>query len=311
MQTDVLVETRTELLVAGAEQGRELVELATVTGDRELISTLRSVAEKIIGEAENAAGALCEQARRARSAAAQALASVTEIVGKAEDDARLSALAADEVTDEALRKHLRQMAGAADARLKEGLEWMERAQLRIESANEEARSLEAEASAARQQALSRPEVVAWQQLTTPLLDRIKRARSRRAVDDVVQDAERRGLTDGLMGEAAASKTRKLGELAWRTRETVKLWARYAAGADGMYPGLTLPRTSLLAACGPGTIFEVSSDRRKVAMHQSEDGCAWVRREASGPFRARGALVRRIKSLTSAAAPDSRRSPGPG
>lgn len=191
METEVLVETRPEFLVADAEQGRELVELVTVTGDQELISTLRSVAEKITGEAESAAGALFERARRARSEAAQALADATEIVGKAEDDARLSALAADEVTDEALRQHLRQMADTDKARLQEGLEWIERAQLRMEAANEEARSLEAEASAARQQALSRPEVVAWQHLTTPLLDRIKRARSRRAVDDVVHDAEGR------------------------------------------------------------------------------------------------------------------------
>src|SRR3990172_5028505 len=132
METEVLIETRTELLVADAEQARELVELATVTGDKELICTLRSVAERITGEAESGASALCEQARRVRSEAAQALAAVTGIVGKAEVDARLSALAADEVTDEALRQHLRQMADADDARLQEGLEWMERAQLRME-----------------------------------------------------------------------------------------------------------------------------------------------------------------------------------
>jgi len=310
METEVLVETRTELLVADAEQGRELVELVTVTGDKEFISTLRSVAEKITGEAENAAGALSEQARRARSEAAQALAAVTEMVRKAHEDARLSALAADEVTDEALRQHLRQMADAADARLHEGLEWMERAQLRMEAANQEARALEAEASSARQQALSRPEVLAWLRLTAPFLDRIERARRRRAVDDAVQEAERQGFADSRLREAAASRARQFGELGWRTRETVKLWARYASGADRLYPRLTLARTSMLAACGPGTIFEVSSDRRKVAVHLSEDGCAWVRREASGPFRARGALVRRIDAFSRVVGPDSRRFPCP-
>jgi hypothetical protein len=293
METELLVETRTELLVADAEQCRELVELVTVTSDEELTSTLKSEAERITGEAEGKASTLCERARRVRSRAAQAFAAVTEMVRKAEEDARLSALVADEVTDEALRQHLRQMADADEVHLREGLEWMERAQLRMEAANEEARTLEAEASAARQRALSRPEVVAWQRLTTPLLDRIKRAKSRRVVDDVVQDAEWRGLADGRLREAATSRTRQLDELAWRTRETVKLWARYAAAGEGMHPRMTLPGTSMLAACGPGAIFEVSSDHRKMAVHLSEDGCAWVRRKASGPFKARGALVRRI------------------
>ena len=310
METDLLVETRTGLLVADAEQGRELVELVTVTGDKELISTLKSEAERITGEAESTASALCERARRVRSEAARAFAAVAEMVRKAEEDARLSALVADEVTDEALGQHLRQMANADEAHLREGLEWIERAQLRMEAANEDARALESEASAARQQALSRPEVVAWLRLTAPFLDRIERARCRSAVDDAVQDAERQGFADGRLSEAAASRARQLGELAWRTRETVKLWARYASSADSMYPRLTLARTSMLAACGPGTIFEVSSDRRKVAVHLSEDGCAWVRREASGPFRARGALVRRIDIFTNVVGPDNRQFPYP-
>jgi hypothetical protein len=310
METEVLVETRTELLVADAEQGRELVELVTVSGDEELISTLKSVAERITGEAESTASTLCERARRVRSEAAQAFAAVTEMVGKAKEDARLSALVADEVTDEALRQHLRQMADADEEHLREGLEWIERAQVRMEAANEEARALEAEARAARQHALSRPEVVAWGRLTAPFLDRIERARRRRAVDDAVQDAEHQGFADGRLSEAAASRARQLGELSWRTRETVKLWARYASSADSMYPRLTLARTSMLAACGPGTIFEVSSDRRKVAVHLSEDGCAWVRREASGPFRARGALVRRTDAFSRVVGPDSRRFPCP-
>jgi hypothetical protein len=293
METETLTETRTGLLVADAEHGRELVELVTATGDRELISTLRSVAEKISGEAESAASTLCEQARRVRSEAAQALADVTQTVGKAEEDARLWALAADQVTDEALRQHLKHMADVDQARLHEGLEWIRRARLRIDAANEEAHTLEAEAGAARQQAQSRLEVVAWRQLTMPFLDRIRRARSRRAVDDIVRDAERQGFADGRLREAAASKVHELGELARRTRETVELWARYASGNDGMYPRLTLPRTSMFAACGPGTIFEVSPDRQKVCVHLSEDGRAWLRQDASGPFRARGALVRRI------------------
>jgi hypothetical protein len=245
-----------------------------------------------------------------RSEAAQALADVSEMVIIAEEDARLTALAADEATDEALQQHLRQMADADEARLHEGLEWIERARLRMEAAEGEALALEVQASAALQQALSRPEVVAWRELMTPFLDRINRARSRKAVDSTVQDAERQGFADGQLKEAAALRERQLGELAWRTRETVKLWARYAAGADKTFSRITLPRTSMLAACGPGTIFEVSSDRRKVAVHLSEDGLAWVRREASGPFRARGALVRRINGLASAVAADNFPSPCP-
>jgi hypothetical protein len=215
------------------------------------------------------------------------------MVRKAEEDTRLSALAAEEATDEALREHLQQMANADEARLREGLEWIEAAQLRVDAANEGARTLEAEASVARRQAQSRPEVMAWGHLTAPFLERIQRARSRKVVDDVVQDAGHQGLADGRLREAAASRARQLGELAWRTRETVKLWARYAAAGEGMHPRMTLPGTSMLAACGPGAIFEVSSDHRKMAVHLSEDGCAWVRRKASGPFKARGALVRRI------------------
>jgi hypothetical protein len=118
----------------------------------------------------------------------------------------------------------------------------------MEAASQEALALESEASAARQQALSRPEVVAWLRLTAPFLDRIERAKCRRAVDDAVRDAERQGFADGRLSEAAASRARQLGAMAWRTRETVKLWARYASGADSMYPRLTLARTSM-PACG--------------------------------------------------------------
>jgi hypothetical protein len=293
METELQVETRTELVLPAAEQGRELVELVTVTGDQDLISTLKSVAERIAGEAECAAGALCERARSVRSEAAQALAVVTEMVRKAEEEARLSALAVDQSTDEALRQHLQRMANADEARLHEGLEWIERAQLRIEAADEEARILEAEANLTRKQARSRPEVIAWRKLTAPFLVRIERTRSRRAVEDVMQDAMRRGLSDNRLAEAAASRARQLTELAWRTRETVKRWALYASAGDGMHPRLTLPRTSMIAACGPGTVFEVTSDRQKVAVHLSEDGSVWVRRKAYGPFKARGALVRRL------------------
>ncbi|MGH9650269.1 MAG: hypothetical protein ACRD3I_07335, partial [Terriglobales bacterium] len=198
---------------------------------------------------------------------------------------------AEEATDDALQEHLREMANTDKARLHEGLEWIERARLRMEAAEGEARTLEAEASSARQQALSRPEVVAWRQLIRPFQDRVNRARSRNAVDNTMQDAERQGFADGQLREAAAVRERQLAELAWRTRETVKLWARYAAGTDRMFSRITHPRTSTLAACGPGTIFEVSSDRRKVAVHLSDDGNTWVRREAHGPFKARGALIR--------------------
>jgi uncharacterized protein YkwD len=311
METEVLIDTRTEPPVSDTQQARELVALVAVTGDQELISTLRSIAERITLEAESAASALRERGRRVRSEAAQALADVSEMVSKAQEDARLTALAADEATDEALQQHLRQMADTDEARLHEGLEWIERARLRMEEAEGEARALEAEAIAARQQALSRPEVIAWRELITPFLDRIKRAGSRRAVDITVEDAERQGFADSQLREAAALRERQLGELAWRTRETVKLWARYAAGADRTFSRITLLRTSMLAACGPGTIFEVSSDRHKVAVHVSQDGLSWVRREASGPFRARGALVRRINGFANSVEADNPPSPCSG
>jgi hypothetical protein len=293
METESLVGMNTGIPGMQAAESHQLVELVTATGDQELISTLKSVAARITTEAESAAGAFSERACLVHSEAAQALAAVTKMVRKAQEDARFSALATEQVTDEALRHHLEQIARAGEARLHEGLERIERAQLWLQAADKEARALEAEAKAALQQAQSRPEVIAWRKLTTPFLERIGRAWSRRVVNDAIREAERQGLADEILSEAAISRMRQLGELAWRTRETVSLWARYAPGGDGMYPAITRPGTSQLAAAGPGTIFEVSPDIRKVAVHLSEDGCAWVRRKASGPFKARGALVRRI------------------
>jgi hypothetical protein len=229
---------------------------------------------------------------------------VTEMALHAEEDARLSALAAEQVTDEALRRHLEQIARGDEARLQEGLEWIERAQGRVEVVNEEARALELDADAALRCAQSRPEVIAWHQLTAPFMVLIGRSKTNRVIGEVLQDAERQGLADARLRQAAASRARHLGELAWRTRETVKLWARYAPGGDGMYPCATLPQTSMLAAAGPGTIFELRSDGWKVAIHLSEDGFAWVRRKAGGHFKPRGALVRRIDGRTASLRADA-------
>lgn len=74
----------------------------------------------------------------------------------------------------------------------------------------------------------------------PFLKHIERARRGRAVSVVVQDAERQGLADEGLREAAPSRTRRPGELAWRTREAVKLWVRFVPGNGGMYLRMTRP-----------------------------------------------------------------------
>lgn len=61
--------------------------------------------------------------------------------------------------------------------------------------HQEARALELDAEAALQRSQSRPEVVAWRQLTAPFVKLIGRSRSPRAVGEVLQDAERQGLVD--------------------------------------------------------------------------------------------------------------------
>ena len=297
METETIAEMETEFVVLEAVEARELADLVTVTGDQELTSTLKEAAERITREAESQAQARRERARSLRAEAAQALATVSEMAMHAEEDARLSALAAEQVTDEALRRHLEQIARGDEARLQEGLEWIERAQGRVEAVNEEARALELDADAALRCAQSRPEVIAWRQLTAPFMVLIGRSKTNRVIGEVLQDAERQGLADERLREKAACRTRQLGELAWHTREAVRLWARYAPGGDGMYPCTTLPQTSMLAAAGPGTIFEVCADGQKLAVHLSEDGFVWVRRKASGPFKPRGALVRRIDGRT--------------
>ena len=304
METESLVAMKAEVVVVEAAGACGLADLVTATGDQELTSRLKAAAERITLEAESEAQDLHEQALRLRAEAARAFAALTEMVRKAEQDARLSSLAAEQVTDEALQRHLEQVAAGDKARLHEGLEWLERARAGAEAANEEARALEIEADAVSRLAQPRPEVIAWRQLTAPFLERMNGARSRRAVSELLQDAERQGLADKRLRQASASRTRQLGELAWHTRETVKLWARYAPGGDGMYSAVTHPAAALLAATGPGTIFEVSAEGRKVAVHLSEDGFSWVRRKADGPFEARGALVRRIDRRTDPAQADA-------
>jgi len=305
METESFVEMKTEVVLVEVAEARGLADLVTATGDQELTSRLKGAAERITLEAESQAQVLQEQASSLRAEAARAFAAVTEVVRKAEEDARLSALAAEQVTDEALQRHLEQIAAGDQARLNEGLEWLERAQTRAEAANEEARALEVEADAASRQAQSRPEVIAWRQLTAPFMERMKGARSRRAVSEVLQDAESQGLADEKLRQASASRTRQLGELAWHTRETVKLWARYAPGGGRMFPAVTHHGAVLLAAAGPGTIFEVSAEGRKVAVHLSEDGFSWVRRPSAGPFRAHGALVRRFDGQARSGHADAR------
>jgi len=304
METATIVEMATEVLVLEAVEARELADLVTVTGDQELMSALKATAERIALEAESEARALYGRARSLRAEAAQAYATVSEMAANAGEDAQLSALAAEQVTDEALRRHLEQIVRDDEARLQEGLESIQCAQARVETANEEARALELDAEAALQRARSRPEVIAWRQVTEPFMELIGRSRSTRVVAELLEDAERQGLADERLRQQAACRTRQLGQLAWHTRETVKLWARYAPGGDGMYSAVTHPAAALLAAASPGTIFEVSSDGRKVAVHLSEDGFAWVRRNAGGPFRPRGALVRQIDRRTDPAQADA-------
>lgn len=293
MDTESLLATNEEVAAMEAAEIDQLADLVTISGDPELTSALKAAAVSINREAETKAEALYARARSLRAQAAGDFAAVAEMVRKAEQDAGLSAQAAEQATDEELRRHLERIARADEARVREGFEWLERAQARVSAANAEARTLEHEAEGALRRAWSRPEVLAWRQVTAPFIERVERARSRRAVSEAVEDADRQGLADERLVQAAALRTRQLGELAWRTRDIVKLWARYAPGGDGMYARLTPAETSMLAACAPGTIFEVSSDRQKVAVHLSDDGLAWVRRRASGPFKGRGALVRRI------------------
>ena len=297
MATQTTVAIQTDVAVPENAQAYGLAELVVVTGDQQLTSALRAAASRITGEAEREAGSLREQARHRRAEAAQAFAAVCRMVAKAEEDVHLAKMAAEEVSDETLHEHLEKIARQEEVRLREGVEWLESAQERVEAASQEARALELQAEVVEMNVTSRPEVVAWRQLTEPFLERIENAKKARAVGEILQNAQRQGLADDRLKQAAASRTRQLGELAWHTRETVKLWARYAPRGDGMYPCVTLPQTSVLAAAGPGTIFELRSDGWKVAIHMSEDGFAWVRQKASGHFKPRGALVRRIDGRT--------------
>ncbi|HET7011025.1 MAG TPA: hypothetical protein VFI11_09640 [Anaerolineales bacterium] len=280
-------------------QGVILAEVALATGDLALTDALRSAAGKITLDAEAQANSFRGQARRLRADAAAAFASVCESLKHAERDARLAAFTLSEITDEELQLHLKGIAVQEEARVREGLERLERAHARVHAASSEAQELEHEADAVTATALCRPEVAAWHRLIRPFEDRIQRASSGRAVRGILEEATNRGLTEDRLKDAAASRMRELSELSRRTRETVKLWARYASG-NGMFPGVTLPATGSLAAVGPGTIFEVSSDGDKVAVHVSRDGFTWARRGAAGPFKARGALVRRIHGRVAAA-----------
>ncbi len=271
----------------------DLSDLVVITGDRKLIAAIRLAAEGITKEAQREAVDLREQARRRRVEAAQLLAAVRDTILRTEEEARLAAQAVEEVTDEELRRHLQRIASQEQARRRKALEWMETAQGRARSAAEEAEALEAQADQLLNSAEARPEVVAWRQLTAAFMDRIQAARSFHAIRMALEEAERQGLDDKRMHQAAALRKEQLSELGRLTRETVKLWARYAPGGDGMFPGLTHPRTAILAAVGPGTIFEVNRDGRKLAVHTSQDGLVWVRRRAGGPFRMRGARIRRL------------------
>lgn len=294
MQSITAVETGFPLTEAEERRDFVLAELAAVTGDRELTNALRAAANRITCEAEARATTMREQARGRRAEAAQSFTPITEMLARAEEDARLAALAVEEVADEALRRHLTEIAAQEEARVREGAERLERARAQMKTASEEARQLELEAEAVATSARSRPEVAAWRQLTEPFMDRIKQATTTRAVGEILKDAERQGLADERVTEAGACKGSQLNELARRTRETVKLWARYAPGGDGMYPDLTQREATCLAAVGPGTVFEVRDDGQKLAAHTSEDGLLWTRRRAGGPFRSRGAFMRRIR-----------------
>lgn len=294
MQSIVAVETKFPLTEAEEPRDFLLAELAAVTGDRELTSALRAAASRIVSEAESRTAPLREQARSRRAEAGQALTAVRDMLARAEEDAQLASLAVEEVTDDALRRHLSEIAAQEEARVREGLEWLERARGQTEAASKQGEELEHEGEAIVTSAHSRPEVAAWLQLTEPFMDRIRQATSTRALGEILEDAERQGLADERLSEAGACKRRQLNELARHTRETVKLWARYAPGGDGMYPDLTQRQATCLAAVGPGTIFEVHDDGQKLAVHTSEDGLVWTRRRAGGPFSSRGAFLRGIR-----------------
>jgi hypothetical protein len=270
-----------------------LADLATATGDPGLTEALRIAAERITCAAEAEAAGLREQARIRRTEAGQTYAAASELLAKTSEEGRLLELAAEEVSDEGLRRHLVGIVAFEDARRAKAVEWLERAQELLEAASQEAKELEARAEGILNYTRARPEVIAWRQLTAQCLDRIERARNARAIDSALHAAERQGLIDERLRQAAVERKRQLGELARRTREAVKLWARYASGTDGLYPSLTLSGTVLLVAAGPGTIFEVSADGRKLAVHLSEDGVVWVRRRAHGRFEARGAMARKV------------------
>lgn len=312
MSMQSIVAVGAEFSLTRIEPPRDFVlaELAAVTGDRELASALRAAATRITSEAQTRAAALREQARRRRSEAAEAFTAVAQMVKSAEEDVGLAALAAEEVMDEALRRHLTEIAVQGEACVREGLKWLDTARVQVEAASREARELELEAEAVARSAHSRPEVAAWRQLTEPIIDRIKHATRTRAVGEVLRDAERQGLADERVAEAGACRGRQLNELARRTRETVKLWARYAPGGDGMYPDLTQREATSLAAVGPGRVFEVRGDGQKLAVHTSEDGLVWTKRRAGGPFRPRGAFLRRIRKPDSEPRPAASRSPHP-
>lgn len=311
MQSIVAVGAEFSLTRIEAPRDFVLAELAAATGDRELTSALKAAATRITSEAQTRAAALREQARRRRSEAAEAFTAVAQMVKSAEEDVGLAALAAEEVMDEALRGHLTYIATQEEARVREGIEWLDTARVQVEAASEEAQDLELEAEAITTSACSRPEEAAWRQLTEPFMDRISQAANTSAVMEILEDAERLGLADEGLTEAGACRGRQLNELASRTRETVKLWARYAPGGDGMYPDLTQREATSLAAVGPGTIFEVRSEGQKLAVHTSEDGLVWTKRRAGGPFRPRGAFLRRIRKPDSEPRAAAGRSPHPG
>ena len=270
-----------------------LANLATVTGDRRLTEALRLATERITSEAKKEAALLREQARSLRAEAAKAYATASELLSKADEEGRLAALAVEEVSDEGLRRDLNRIVSFEDARRAKAIEWLEKAQELIRAACQEAGVLDRRAERMLSDARARPEVVAWRHLTAECRAQIERGRNATAIDGALREAVHQGLMDEHMRHAAVHRKRQLGELARRTRETVKLWARYAPGGDGLYPSLTLPGTALLTVAGPGTIFEVGADGQKLAVHRSDDGFVWARRRARGPFKSRGAMTRRI------------------
>ncbi|MEE9230677.1 MAG: hypothetical protein V3U86_08225 [Acidobacteriota bacterium] len=276
-----------------AETGA-LADLAAATGDRGLTKALRLAAERITSTTEMEAIYLREQARSRRAEAAKTYATASELVLKANEEGQLAELAVEEVSDEGLRHHLDGIVAFEDARRAKAIEWLERAQEILKTASLAATELERRAECTLRDAQARPEVIAWRRLTAECLDQIEHARSATSIDGALREAEGQGLIDERLRKAAVQRKRRLGELAQQTRETVKLWARYAPGGDGLHPPLTLRGTALLAAAGPGTIFEVGADGRKLAVHRSDDGLVWVRRRAGGRFKPRGATMSRIE-----------------